>query len=213
MAVRGQSSHGSMGHIATGCKGHRGRERERKRHTHTQKRKSRRAKTNAYRLSALVSAAPSLTVTTLSDTHRGWGVSRGEEVWCMWVCFWGAVNFLGEERNNKSCGCGTGFEPIWPNRGDYTCRGLQAWPWKFHKKSNINSGTYHFPVVPGRGHNLNLKVSGFKWKKSLKSLNIDISVNQCLIDWRTQVASGRQVCVGPLEALHAAIFIVILPGG
>lgn len=93
MAVRDQSSRGSMGHIEIGCRGHRGRE------TDTEERKSRRAKTNAYRLSAFVSAAPSLTVTTLSDTHRGWEVSRVRTETSVGV--WAAVNFPAEEQKQQ----------------------------------------------------------------------------------------------------------------
>lgn len=58
---------------------------QRKRHTHRHTRKCRSSKTNAYRLSAFVSAPPSLAVTTLNDTHQGWGFNGVEEA-CVFVC-------------------------------------------------------------------------------------------------------------------------------
>lgn len=59
-----QSHQDLLGHIAKCFKWHRGKE------THTHKKKQE-SKDNAHCLSAFVSAAPSLAVTTLSDTHQG----------------------------------------------------------------------------------------------------------------------------------------------
>lgn len=173
-----------MGHVATGCKGHRGRERKR----HTQ----RTGKAGGQR-QMLIAWVPScqqhhLWLSPPWVTHIGVegsaGVRKCDACGCGWVCVRGAVNFPVEERNNKSCDCRSGFEPTWPNHVDYKCRETV--------KASLSN---HFLLVTGGGHNLNPWISGFKWKKSLKSLNIDISVNQCLIDWCTQVVGGCQVCV------------------
>lgn len=77
-AVKAQSSHGSVGHIATVCKkamqnGRESAEEREGKSSSVEKKK----KTNAYRLTDFASAPPSRPVATLSDTHQG--VKRGKQ--------------------------------------------------------------------------------------------------------------------------------------